>query len=296
MIRDGAVSVAGRHILDPNHRVNAGDRIELVAPPPEPARPVPEDIPLDIVHEDDDLIVIDKPVGMVVHPGAGVPSGTLVNALLHHCASSLSGIGGVARPGIVHRLDKDTSGLLVAAKTDVAHRHLAAQFADHGRTGELDRRYLAFVWGAPSRRKGTIDGAIGRSPSNPLKMAVRSSGGRHATTHYERIESYGGQSEALAALLECRLETGRTHQIRVHLAHIGHPLIGDPVYGAGMRTKANLLPEPARIIVEGLQRQALHAHILKFEHPTTGEILRFRSDLPPELAQLRRALQEISQK
>ena len=299
LIRAGAVSVAGRHILDPNHRVNEGDKIVLIVPPPEPARPVAENIALDVVHEDDDLIVIDKPAGMVVHPGAGVASGTLVNALLYHCASSLSGIGGVVRPGIVHRLDKETSGLLVAAKTDAAHQHLAAQFADHGRTGDLDRRYLAFVWGAPSRSKGTIDADLGRNPSNPLKMAVRSSGGRHAVTHYEVREVYGAppdaRSDALAALVECRLETGRTHQIRVHLPHIGHPLIGDAVYGAGMRTKANRLPESGRVLVEGLQRQALHAHILQFQHPSTGDVLRFQSELPSELADLRRILRETAQ-
>jgi len=261
-------------------------------PQPEPAAPRAEPIPLNVVYEDDAIIVIDKPSGLVVHPAAGNWTGTLVNALIAHCGDSLSGIGGVRRPGIVHRLDKDTSGLLVVAKTDRAHRKLAAQFADHGRTGPLERAYLAFVWGVPARPKGTIDKPIDRHPQARDKMAVRV-GGRPAVTHWEVLERYPGTGgDTVASLLECRLETGRTHQIRVHLAAIGHPLLGDSVYGPGFKTKASQLPQPAREALAALDRQALHAHILGLEHPVTGEQLHFRSELPADLAALRCALSQ----
>ena len=239
-------------------------------PPPVPAEPEGEAIPLDVVYEDDDLIVIDKPAGLVVHPAAGNQTGTLVNALIAHCGASLSGIGGVMRPGIVHRLDKDTSGLMVVAKTDRAHRSLADQFADHGRTGPLERGYMALVWGVPDRADGTIEAALGRSTKNREKIEVKREGGREAITHYHVAERYGAAGKpAVASLVECRLETGRTHQIRVHLAAIGHPVIGDRTYGAGFATKPALLPEPARSLAARFPRQALHAYLLGFEHPVS---------------------------
>jgi 23S rRNA pseudouridine1911/1915/1917 synthase len=290
LILAGEIAIDGRTIRDPAHRVNAGASIALRIPPPTDPLPGPENIKLAIVYEDAELIVIDKPAGLVVHPGAGNWTGTLVNALIAHCGDSLSGIGGVKRPGIVHRLDKDTSGLLVVAKTDAAHRALTAQFADHGRTGPLERGYLAFVWGAPDRPKGRVEAQIARHPHARDKMTVRE-GGRHAVTHWEVAERYfGAGREPVASLLACRLETGRTHQIRVHLAHIGHPLLGDRVYGPGFKTKAALLGPAARDALARLDRQALHAHMLGFEHPKTGDFLEFHSELPVELARLRDSL------
>jgi 23S rRNA pseudouridine1911/1915/1917 synthase len=294
LILAGEVTVGGRTVRDPGHRVNAGDTLTVTLPPPEPAAPAAEAIPLNIVFEDDQIIVLDKPRGMVVHPAAGRTTGTLVNALIAHCGASLSGIGGVRRPGIVHRLDKDTTGLLVVAKTDRAHAKLAAQFADHGRTGPLRRGYLAFVWGAPDRPRGTIEAPIDRHPHARDKMAVRS-GGREAITHWQVLERYpakdgGRASKPVASLLACTLETGRTHQIRVHLAHIGHPLIGDSVYGPGFRTKVAHLSKEAAAAVEGLGRQALHAYLLTIEHPTTGQVVEFRSELPGDLTHLRTCL------
>jgi len=289
LIRAGEVTIAGRAILDPDHRVEAGATITLHVPPPAPAEPLGEDIPLTVIYEDQALLVVDKPAGLVVHPAPGNWTGTLVNALIAHLGDSLSGIGGVRRPGIVHRLDKDTSGLLVVAKTDFAHRALSEQFADHGRTGSFKRIYLGFAWGAPERSKGTIDAPIARHPHARDKMAVRA-GGREAITHWEVIERYGPEKEPVASLLRLRLETGRTHQIRVHLAHVGHPLLGDSVYGAGFRTKAALLGEDARAALKALDRQALHAHLLDVEHPVTRRFLEFRSELPPELVHLRQSL------
>jgi len=299
LIEAGAVAVDGRTIRDPGHRVNSGAAIVVDLPAPAAAKPAAEAIPLNVVYEDADIIVIDKPKGLVVHPAAGHRSGTLVNALVAHCGDSLSGIGGERRPGIVHRLDKDTTGLMVVAKNDRAHRVLAAQFAGHGRDGgPFERGYLAFVWGAPERPRGTIDRPIDRHQVARNRMAVRE-GGRTAVTHWEVLERYGGQRaapnrkdreqdrEPVASLLLCRLETGRTHQIRVHLASIGHPLLGDETYGPGFRTKAALLPEPARAALQDLGRQALHAHILTIQHPVSGEILQFRSELPADLGRLR---------
>ena len=290
LVLAGRVAIGGRTIRDPGHRVNPGDRLTVDVPPAEEATPQPETIPLTIVHEDDDLIVIDKPKGLVVHPAAGNHTGTLVNALIAHCGASLSGIGGVKRPGIVHRLDKDTTGVIVAAKNDRAHRALAAQFADHGRTGPLERGYLAFVWGTPERPRGTIDKPLGRHPQARDRMAVRPNG-REAITHWEVLERYdGADGKPVASLVECRLETGRTHQIRVHLAAIGHPLLGDDVYGAGFRTKAALLGAGAQAALKGLERQALHAYLLGIEHPRSGEAMEFRSQLPPDLVRLRSSL------
>ena len=291
LTRQGRITVDGGTVRDPSLKVAGPAAITLDEPPPVPAEPRPEPIPLTIVHEDDDLIVIDKPAGLVVHPGAGNETGTLVNALLAHCGESLSGIGGVARPGIVHRLDKDTSGLLVVAKNDLAHQGLAEQFADHGRSGPLERAYLAFAWGAPEPRRGTVEGAIARSHSNRERMAVVApERGRHAVTHYAVEEVFGSGTDPLASLLRCELETGRTHQIRVHLAFVKHPLLGDQVYGAGFRTKAGRLPAEARQALDALGRQALHATLLQFEHPRTGDLMRFESPLPPELDALATAL------
>jgi len=290
LILAGEVTVGGRTIRDPEHRVNAGDAITIAIPEPEPALPAGEAIPLNVVYEDDAIIVIDKPKGLVVHPAAGNWSGTLVNALIAHCGASLSGIGGVRRPGIVHRLDKDTTGLMVVAKTDRAHGALARQFADHGRTGPLRRGYLAFIWGAPDRPRGTIDKPIDRHPRARDRMAVRADG-REAVTHWEVLETYPGvDGKPVASLLACRLETGRKHQIRVHLAHIGHPLMGDTVYGPGFKTKAALLPPAAAEALAALGRQALHAYLLAIAHPVSGQPLEFQSELPADLARLRHSL------
>jgi 23S rRNA pseudouridine1911/1915/1917 synthase len=293
LILQGQVSVGTVAVRDPAYHVAAGDTITIDVPPAAPAEPEGEDIPLAVVYEDDDIIVIDKPRGLVVHPAAGHDSGTLVNALIAHCGASLSGIGGVKRPGIVHRLDKDTTGLMVAAKTDRAHASLSAQFADHGRTGAMRRGYMAFVWGAPARPHGTIDAPIDRHPHAREKMAVRH-GGRNAVTHWETRETFTGRDgKPVAALLACQLETGRTHQIRVHLAHLGHPLLGDDVYGAGFRTKAGQLGPEARSALAALGRQALHAYLLVLEHPVTGDILHWESPLPEDLRLLRAALESI---
>ena len=282
LIEAGQVTIDGAEARDPAGRVAEGERIALAVPPAEDAAIAGEDLPLEIVYEDDHLIVIDKPAGLVVHPAPGHAAGTLVNALIRHCGDSLSGIGGVKRPGIVHRLDKDTSGLLVVAKSDAAHQGLAAAFADHGRSGSLRREYRALVWGAPERAAGTVAAAIGRHPFSREKMAVVADGrGRAAVTHWRVEERLGPVS-----LVACRLETGRTHQIRVHLAHIGHPLLGDSVYGAGFKTKANRLSGEARAALDALGRQALHAGILAFDHPITGAPLAFESPLPEDLNNL----------
>jgi 23S rRNA pseudouridine1911/1915/1917 synthase len=294
LILDGAVAVGARTIRDPGYRVNAGETVTVAVPAPEAAEPAGENIPLDIVFEDDAIIVVDKPAGLVVHPAAGHATGTLVNALIAHCGDSLSGIGGVKRPGIVHRLDKDTTGLMVVAKTDQAHQSLAAQFADHGRTGPLRRGYLAFAWGAPDRPKGTIDEPIDRHPTSRERMAVRHNG-RIAITHWQVLERFNGKDGkkvdgSVASMIECRLETGRTHQIRVHLAHIGHPLLGDTTYATGFKTKASRLPPAAQEALTTLGRQALHAYLLAIEHPVTGQRLEFRSELPGPLARLHHSL------
>src|SRR5712691_2944169 len=284
LILDGRVRAGGRTISDPEYRVKPSEHIELSVPPAAPARPAGEHIPLAIVYEDAELIVIDKPAGLVVHPAAGNRTGTLVNALIAHCGASLSGIGGEKRPGIVHRLDKDTSGLLVVAKTDRAHRALAAQFADHGRQGGLERGYLALVWGVPDPHAGAVDKPIGRDPKSRVKMAVQA-GGSRAVTHYKTRAVYrDAKGKPVASLVECRLETGRTHQIRVHLAKIGHPLLGDTVYGAGFRTRAALLSTKAKRALDRLQRQALHAYLLGFVHPASGKKLRFEQNPPPDFA------------
>lgn len=272
LIEEGAVTIDGRAAAQPSFKPAAGAAWAIAVPGAAPAEAQAQDIPLAIVHEDADLIVIDKPAGLVVHPAAGNPDGTLVNALLHHCQGQLSGIGGVARPGIVHRIDKETSGLLVVAKTDVAHEGLARQFADHS----IVRAYRAITGGVPVPAAGTIRGAIARSSHDRKKMALVAEGrGKHAVTHYRVLEPLDG-----AALVECRLETGRTHQVRVHLASIGHSLLGDPVYG---RCPPRLRPVLARL---GFARQALHAAELGFVHPVGGARLHFTSPTPVDMAKL----------
>jgi len=284
LIAQGHVSLAGVALSDASAKAQPGEYAILV-PPPEPAEPQAEAIPLTVLYEDAYLIVVDKPAGMAVHPAPGSERGTLVNALLAHCGASLSGIGGVARPGVVHRLDKETSGVMVAAKTDAAHQGLSALFAAH----DIERVYVALTRGAPRARKGTIEGAIARSTHDRKKMALVKSGGRAAVTHYLVERVFGPEARPLAARLACRLETGRTHQIRVHLASLGCPCLGDPTYGSGPPA------EPVRraISAAGLTRQALHAAVLGFVHPVTGAALRFESPLPPDMATLQALLDAL---
>jgi 23S rRNA pseudouridine1911/1915/1917 synthase len=291
LILAGSVTARGAPIRDPAYHVGKGDTITIDVPEAVAPEPQGEDIALDIVFEDEDIIVIDKPKGLVVHPAAGHETGTLVNALIAHCGASLSGIGGVRRPGIVHRLDKDTTGLMVVAKNDRAHQSLTAQFADHGRTGPMQRGYRAFIWGVPNRARGTVDAPIDRHPFAREKMAVRD-GGREAVTHWELQAAFNGRDgRPVASLLACRLETGRTHQIRVHLSHIGHPLMGDAVYGPHFKTKAGQLGPQAQAALTSLGRQALHAYLLALEHPRTGELLRWEAALPEDLLLLKSALE-----
>ncbi len=292
LIGEGAVEIDGAPARDASLKVRPGLVARIAVPPAAPAEPAGEDIPLEILFEDDHLIVLDKPAGLVVHPAPGHDGGTLVNALIAHCGDSLSGVGGVRRPGIVHRLDKDTSGVMVVAKTDAAHRGLSAQFADHGRTGPLRRAYLALVWRSPRLSSGTIVASIDRSRANREKMAVVKDGrGREAITHYEVLETYPkGAAEPLAALLRLELETGRTHQIRVHMAHAGHPLLGDETYGAHFATSAAKLNPAAREALKALGRQALHAALLGFAHPVTGETLIFDRDPPDDFARMQDCL------
>jgi len=284
LIAQGRVSREDTVLTDASAKATAGAyRIDV--PPPEPAEPQAEAIPLRVLYEDAHLIVVDKPAGMAVHPAPGSERGTLVNALLAHCGDSLSGVGGVARPGIVHRIDKETSGVMVAAKTDAAHQGLSALFAAH----DIERVYIALTRGAPPARRGTIEGAIARSTHDRKKMALVKSGGRAAVTHYTVERIFGPEAKPLAARLACRLETGRTHQIRVHLASKGAPCLGDPLYGSGPPA------EPVRRAVAevGLNRQALHAAVLGFRHPITGEPLRFESPLPEDMAQLEALLESL---
>jgi 23S rRNA pseudouridine1911/1915/1917 synthase len=288
LIRAGQLSTPTGPLTDPGTKVRAGDVLTLVVPPPEPAEPRGESIALTVVHEDTDVIVVDKPAGLVVHPAAGHAGGTLVNALIAHCGDSLSGIGGVRRPGIVHRLDKDTSGLLVVAKNDAAHQALSEQFASHGEDGRLQRTYRALIWGTLPRPLGSIDAPLARSTHNRTKMAVVRAGlGRRAVTHYEIAERFSdAEGKPLASLVTLHLETGRTHQIRVHLAHIGHPVLGDPLYASGFKTSATRLHDSARAALQALGRQALHAAELGFVHPRSGRQLHFESPLPPDMTAL----------
>ena len=271
LVKERCVRVDGVVVDDPKTKAREGQLIEITLPRGRPAGRRTADIPLEILFEDDDLLVLNKAPGMVVHPAPGNPDGTLVNALLHHCRGKLSGIGGVERPGIVHRLDKDTTGLMVVAKNDRAHQHLAAQFADHGREGPLERAYIAIVWGDPTRTLTIVDAPLDRDPRNREKMAVLSPKrhaagfGRHAITHIAKLKSYPpGSANPVASMMRCTLETGRTHQIRVHMAHVGHPLLGDRLYGEGFKTKISMLNAEAGEALLALKRQALHATVLGF--------------------------------
>jgi len=285
MILDGDVTVNEAPQRDPSASVRGGDAICLTIPPPAAATPQAQDIPLEILFEDDHIIVINKPVGLVTHPAPGTPDGTLVNALIAHCGDSLTGIGGEKRPGIVHRLDKDTSGVMMAAKTAEAHQVLTEMFAAH----DLDRVYTAIVWGLPQQRQMTIDAPIGRSSRDRKKMTITEKG-RHAITHLDFTRSL----PPLASVAECRLETGRTHQIRVHMAHIGHGIIGDPHYGRPMRS--GQMPDnalrAALADLRAFKRQALHASLLGFAHPITGEEMHFTTPIPQDMQDLLTGLEK----
>lgn len=300
LVKTGHVRLNGIICTSPKERLAAADIVQWVVPEPADPTPQGEDIVLSIAYEDDHLIVVDKPAGLVVHPAAGNWTGTLVNALIHHCGDSLSGVGGVRRPGIVHRLDKDTSGLMVVAKTDRAHQGLAAQFADHGRQGPLQRRYRAIVWGRPEA-KGKVETYLGRDHRNRQRRAVTADNApdaRWAVTHWTRLQIWAAddgktRSPPELSLVECQLETGRTHQIRVHMTHIGHPLLGDPLYGTSVASRVERLPDHVAKVLRQFRRQALHAAILGFEHPITGETLVLESPLPPDMEQLRAALASL---
>ena len=274
LIKQGRVRADGETITDPSYGVKPGQTFTVDVPEPTPPIPKPQEIPLVIAYEDEAVIVVNKPAGLVVHPAPGNPDNTLVNALIHHCGDSLSGIGGVRRPGIVHRLDKDTSGLMIAAKSDAAHQALAADFAAR----RIDRKYLALVWGVPKPSAGKIEGNIGRSPKNRRKMAIVSRGGREALTQYKVQERFGDA----VSLIQCKLATGRTHQIRVHMTHIGHPIVGDATYGRAPARKLRSLPMDTAQAISDANRQLLHAGTLGFRHPSTEAVMSFDSDLPVE--------------
>ena len=292
LLEGGAVSLGSRTIKDANHRVKPGDAFALEVPPTAPAIPQGQDIPLTVIYEDKELIVIDKPAGLVVHPAAGNPDGTLVNALIAHCGTKMLSIGGEARPGIVHRLDKDTSGLLVAAKTERAMASLAKQFANH----TIERAYNAVVWGAPRDSSGLIESQIGRSPFDRKRMTVLRAGGKRAATRYAVLEKFGPAERPFASLIECRLETGRTHQIRVHLTHLGHPLIGDPQYGRNRTAPRGKSEAETRAftLAADFPRQALHAFVLGFQHPSLHKTLRFEAPWPADFAELVAALKGLN--
>ena len=300
LIAEGAVQVDGVVVTDPRHRISEGAVVSVTVAVAEESHIGAEDIPLDVVFEDDDLIVVNKPSGMVVHPAPGTPGGTLVNALIYHCGETLSGVGGMKRPGIVHRIDKETTGLLVAAKTDRAHHHLADQFAAH----TVERRYLAVCYGLPDQNDPRLRGIKGTSfePGNILKIqtflgrhrtdrqrqAVSFASGRHAVTRSRIVQPLG--TPPCATLVECWLETGRTHQIRVHMAHCGHALIGDPVYGGRRKLSPKAIGEAGVAAVASFPRQALHAATLGFEHPVSGAVLQFEAEIPQDMRDLLRAL------
>lgn len=279
----GQVTADGATISDPSHRVKPGQVFAMSVPQARPAKPRGQVIALDVVYEDADLIVVNKPAGMVIHPAPGNPDSTLVNALIAHCGASLSGIGGELRPGIVHRLDKDTSGLIVAAKNDLAHRALSAAFAEH----DIERAYLAIVWGTPVPAAGEISGNIGRHPGDRKKMAIVARGGKAALTRYRVLRRLG----PAASLVECRLATGRTHQIRVHMAAIGHPVVGDPTYSRMTMARSNVLSEGTRKAVQDFHRQALHAYLLGFKHPRSDMPVRWEAEIPKDMKELMQVLE-----
>jgi len=292
LLDEEAVFLGARTIKDANHRVKPGETYTVTIPPTAPAVPQGQDIPLEVVYEDKDLIVINKPPGLVVHPAAGNPDGTLVNALIAHCGPGVLRIGGEERPGIVHRLDKDTSGLLVAAKTERAIASLAKQFANH----TIERAYNAVVWGSPRDTAGLIESQIGRSPFDRKRMTVLRAGGKRAATRYKVIEKFGPGDRPFASLIECRLETGRTHQIRVHLTHLGHPLIGDPQYGRNRTAPRAKSPAEDRAftVAADFPRQALHAFVLGFQHPSLHKTLRFEAPWPADFAELVEGLRGLN--
>jgi len=285
LIEEGAVTLGGRTLREPSARVKPGQVFAIILPETRPPEPEAQAMDLRVVYEDGDVIVVDKPAGLVVHPAPGNPDRTLVNALIAHCGASLSGVGGVGRPGIVHRLDKDTSGLIVAAKNDLAHQDLTRQF----QARSIERLYQAAVWGVPSPAQGSIGGAIGRDPRNRQRMAVVAKGGKEALTHYRVVKP---MARGQVSLVECRLATGRTHQIRVHLAAKGHPLIGDPLYGRITKARLGALSPPAREAVQGFRRQALHAASLGFHHPRSKVWLFFQSAMPRDQQSLMEKLGE----
>lgn len=298
LIEEGAVSRAGKPFSNSSYKVKTGESYTLTVPEVKALDLTPANIKLDVIYEDADILILNKPVGMTVHPAAGTKEDTLVHALLGHCGDSLSGIGGVARPGIVHRIDKETSGLLAIAKNDAAHQHLSAQLKDHS----MARSYVAFCWGAPNPHAGTVDAPLARNPRQRKQMAVVE-GGRHAITHYttETVYRAPGAITPLASKITCNLETGRTHQIRVHMAHAKCPLIGDPVYGPGTKTKLNRLassgtrmPEELIATLNLLHRQALHAYKLELTHPKTEELMTFLCPLPVDLTTLENALDTLT--
>ncbi|MCR9212115.1 MAG: RluA family pseudouridine synthase [Proteobacteria bacterium] len=283
LVKNGLATFEGQVVDDPSRRVKEGEMYQITVPEAQDPEPKPEDIPLDIAYEDDHLIVINKPARMVVHPAAGNWSGTLVNALLHHCRDSLSGIGGVKRPGIVHRIDKETSGLMVVAKTDAAHQGLAEQFEKH----TVERLYKAVVWGRVYPPEGDVEANIGRDPHNRKRMSVVAEGGKTAFTHYQLEKNYSD----IACLISCVLKTGRTHQIRVHMAHIGYPLVGDPVYTRPKLSRTQSLPESRRNAIHKFRRQALHAQTLGFVHPITDKPLKFEAEFPNDMRKLIKAFE-----
>ncbi|MFV0255887.1 RluA family pseudouridine synthase [Candidatus Liberibacter solanacearum] len=295
LILNGAISINGVVSINPSRKVVPGESFFIDVPPLQQLNIAAENIPLDILYEDDDIIVINKKAGLVVHPAPGNWTGTLVNALLHHCNNNLSGINGIKRPGIVHRLDKDTTGTMVVAKNDIAHQRLSEQFADHGLHMRLKRSYYAMVWGVPSPDSGTINAPLGRCKSNRLRRAVKrieDKTGDRAVTHYQTVEIYNKNSNFAASLLRCDLETGRTHQIRVHMAHKGYPIIGDPLYGKGFKTKENIVNHSTKSAILSLARQALHAYSLSFAHPCKNKDMNFKTPIPEDMSNVIKELKE----
>ncbi|WP_333948010.1 RluA family pseudouridine synthase [Candidatus Liberibacter brunswickensis] len=293
LILNGYISINGIVSTDPSRKVVPGDSFFVNVPEAQKLNMDQENIPLDILYEDNDIVVINKPAGLVSHPAPGNWTGTLVNALLYHCNNNLSSINGIKRPGIVHRLDKDTTGVMVIAKNDLAHQKLSEQFADHGKNMGLKRSYYAMVWGIPSPDSGIINAPLGRCKSNRIRRAVKRTDDKtadKAITHYKIVETYNKNSNFAASLLECRLETGRTHQIRVHMAYKGNPLIGDILYGKGFKTKENIVNQNVKNAILSLARQALHAYHLSFDHPSKNQVMSFKAPIPEDMLTVIREL------